>query len=138
MTDLSRPEPATACFELNGRPCTVSTPLGERLSDVLRERLGLTGTKVGCSAGDCGACTVLLDGCQVCACLVPLGQVQGRRITTVEGLAEAGRLARLQQAFLAAGAAQCGICTPGMLMAAADLLAHNTAPSEAQVQDALA
>jgi aldehyde oxidoreductase len=138
MTDLSRPELATACFELNGRPCTVSAPLGERLSDVLRERLGLTGTKVGCSAGDCGACTVLLDGCQVCACLVPLGQVQGRRVTTVEGLAEAGRLARLQQAFLAAGAAQCGICTPGMLMAAADLLAHNTAPSEAQVQDALA
>jgi CO/xanthine dehydrogenase Mo-binding subunit/aerobic-type carbon monoxide dehydrogenase small subunit (CoxS/CutS family) len=136
MTDLSRPGAAT--FELNGQPCAVAAPLGERLSEVLRERLGLTGTKVGCSAGDCGACTVLLDGQQVCACLVPLGQVQGRRVTTVEGLAGDGRLARLQQAFLATGAAQCGICTPGMLMAAADLLARNPAPSEAQVQDALA
>jgi CO/xanthine dehydrogenase Mo-binding subunit/aerobic-type carbon monoxide dehydrogenase small subunit (CoxS/CutS family) len=138
MTDLSRPElHASATFELNGQPCSVAAPLGERLSDVLRERLGLTGTKVGCSAGDCGACTVLLDGRQVCACLVPLGQVQGRRVTTVEGLAQDGKLSRLQQAFLAHGAAQCGACTPGMLMAAADLLGRNAAPSEADVQNAL-
>jgi CO/xanthine dehydrogenase Mo-binding subunit/aerobic-type carbon monoxide dehydrogenase small subunit (CoxS/CutS family) len=128
---------ASVAFDLNGRVREVAAPLAERLSDALRERLGLTGTKVGCSAGDCGACTVLLDGQQVCACLVPLAQVQGRRVTTVEGLAQDGRLARLQQAFLAAGAAQCGICTPGMQMAAADVLARNPAPSEAEVLDGL-
>jgi CO/xanthine dehydrogenase Mo-binding subunit/aerobic-type carbon monoxide dehydrogenase small subunit (CoxS/CutS family) len=138
MNDLTRPGlTATVAFEVNGRACDVAAPLGERLSEVLRERLGLTGTKVGCSAGDCGACTVLLDGRQVCACLVPLAQVQGRRITTVEGLAQDGRLSRLQQAFLAAGAAQCGICTPGMLMAAADVLARHPAPGEAEVLDGL-
>src|SRR5512134_2539274 len=130
--------PVATRIEVNGRLCVVSSPPAARLSDVLRDELGLTGTKVGCSAGDCGACTVLLDGEQVCACLVAAAQVRGRRVTTVEGLAQAGRLTRLQQAFLAHGAAQCGICTPGMLMAAADVLARHPAPREQDVLDGLA
>jgi CO/xanthine dehydrogenase Mo-binding subunit/aerobic-type carbon monoxide dehydrogenase small subunit (CoxS/CutS family) len=137
MNERSRPE-TDLRIELNGRPCRVVAHPGERLSDVLRDCLGLTGTKIGCSAGDCGACTVLLDGQQVCACLVAVGQVQGRRVTTVEGLASGGELSRLQQAFLAHGAAQCGICTPGMLMAAADVLARHPDPSTEQVLDGLA
>jgi CO/xanthine dehydrogenase Mo-binding subunit/aerobic-type carbon monoxide dehydrogenase small subunit (CoxS/CutS family) len=108
-----------------------------RLADVLRDEFGLTGTKIGCNAGDCGACTVLLDGEQVCACLVPVGQCAGAAITTVEGLADAGKLTNLQRSFLAHGAAQCGICTPGMLMAASDLLGRHANPSRAEVEDAL-
>ena len=130
MTDRHR-------FRVNGRAVDVDAAPATRLTRVLREHLGLTGTKVGCDAGDCGACTVLLDGEQVCACLVPLGQVAGRSIATVEGLAGNGRLSRLQQAFHEHGAAQCGICTPGMLMAASTLLAHPRPPTEAQVFDAL-
>ncbi|MEM9048318.1 MAG: molybdopterin cofactor-binding domain-containing protein [Pseudomonadota bacterium] len=107
-----------------------------RLSDVLRGHCGLTGTKVGCDAGDCGACTVLLDGSPVCACLTPLGQAVGRAITTVEALPADG-LSRLQAAFLRHGAAQCGICTPGMLMAAAALVAREDAPDRAAVEEAL-
>jgi CO/xanthine dehydrogenase Mo-binding subunit/aerobic-type carbon monoxide dehydrogenase small subunit (CoxS/CutS family) len=103
----------------------------------LREDLGLTGTKIGCNAGDCGACTVLLDDRQVCACMIPVAQVAGRSIRTVESLGQPGNLSRLQQAFLDHGAAQCGICTPGMLMAAQDLLEHNDRPSEAEVLDSL-
>ena len=124
-------------FRLNGADVTVAADPGRPLVDLLRDDLGLTGTKVGCGAGDCGACTVLLDGAQLCACLVPAGQVAGRRVTTVEGLAANGTLAPLQQAFHVHGAAQCGICTPGMLIAAADLLARNPRPDEAAVQDAL-
>ncbi len=137
MNERFRPQ-TDLQLELNGRPCRVVAHPGERLSDVLRDGLGLTGTKVGCNAGDCGACTVLLDGQQVCACLVAAGQVQGRRVTTVEGLASGGELSPLQQAFLAHGAAQCGICTPGMLMAAADILARHPDPSAEQVLDGLA
>ncbi|MFY9991682.1 MAG: 2Fe-2S iron-sulfur cluster-binding protein, partial [Rhodoplanes sp.] len=109
-------------FELNGTPVGVAGPPFRRLSDVLRDELGLQGVKVGCNAGDCGACTVLLDGRPVCACLVALGQVAGQSVVTVEGLEAAtvsGR--RLKDSFLAHGAAQCGICTPGMLVAAAAL-----------------
>jgi aldehyde oxidoreductase len=124
-------------FVLNGRPVSVQAPPIRRLSDVLRGNLGLTGTKIGCNAGDCGACTVRLDGRQVCACLTPLGQVEGRRVETVEGLAGDGCLNRLQAAFHRLGAVQCGICTPGMLMAATDLLARNAAPTRAEVEDAL-
>ena len=111
---------------------------GRRLSDVLRDDLHLTGTKVGCHAGDCGACTVLLDGEQVCSCIVALGQCEGRSVVTVEGLAEAdGALSPLQRAFVAFGAAQCGICTPGMLMSAEALLRRQPHPGEAEVLDAL-
>jgi aldehyde oxidoreductase len=106
-----------------------------RLTQLLRDELKLTGTKIGCDAGDCGACTVLLDGEQVCACLVPAAQADGRAVTTVEGLQR--ECAALQRAFVAHGAAQCGICTPGMLMAAADLVRRVPDPTPAQVQDAL-
>ncbi|HOT82320.1 MAG TPA: 2Fe-2S iron-sulfur cluster-binding protein, partial [Candidatus Defluviicoccus seviourii] len=123
-------------FTLNGRAVRVSVPPMRRLSQVLREDLRLKGTKVGCDAGDCGACTVLIDGQAVCACLTPAAQVEGRDVRTVEGLAN-GTLNRLQQAFLHYGAAQCGICTPGMLLAATALLERDPAPSEAAVQDAL-
>ncbi len=124
-------------FTLNNRPVEVRADPARRLADVLRDDLGLTGTKIGCNAGDCGACTVLLDDRQVCACLVPLGRVAGGRVRTVEGLAEGSALGSLQAAFLRHGAAQCGICTPGMLMAATELLARAPAPTEAEVLDAL-
>jgi len=124
-------------FRVNGELRRVAAPPVSRLADVLRDELGLIGTKIGCNAGDCGACTVRLDGHQVCACLVALGQVEGRTVTTVEGLAAGGRLDRLQRAFLAHGAAQCGICTPGMLMAAGDLLERKPQPTEPEVLDAL-
>jgi len=124
-------------FNVNGRDVAVAAAPQTRLADALREELGLTGTKIGCNAGDCGACTIRLDGAQVCACLMPVAQAAGRRVETVEGLARDGRLSPLQQAFHAHGAAQCGICTPGMLMAAEDLLARDAAPDEAAVLDAL-
>lgn len=124
-------------FTLNGRSTGLEAAAGRRLSDLLREDLGLIGTKIGCDAGDCGACTVLLDGAQVCSCLVSLGQVDGREVITVEGLAVEGRATDLQHAFHRHGAAQCGICTPGMLLAAASLLRRNQRPSQAEVEDAL-
>ena len=126
-------------FWINGRSVRVSgvEPM-RRLSDVLRDDLGLTGTKVGCEAGDCGACTVRLDGRQVDACLVPLAQVQGTRIDTVEGLAIGGGPSDLQAAFLEHGAAQCGICTPGMILAAIELLTRAEDPTEDDVRVALA
>jgi aerobic-type carbon monoxide dehydrogenase small subunit (CoxS/CutS family) len=124
-------------FTVNGRRVEVFVDPVRRLADVLREDIGLIGTKIGCNAGDCGACTVRLDGRQVCACMVSAAQVTGREVVTVEGLASAGNISRLQQAFHAHGAAQCGICTPGMLMAADDLLARNPRPTEPEVLDAL-
>ncbi len=129
--------PQALCFQLNGREVAVRAAPLARLSQVLREELGLTGTKVGCDAGDCGACTVSIDGRQVCACMTALGQVAGRAVTTVEGLAQGETLSPLQAAFHRHGAAQCGICTPGMLIAAQDLLDRNPAPSEPEVRDAL-
>ncbi|MFN0161948.1 MAG: molybdopterin-dependent oxidoreductase [Burkholderiales bacterium] len=128
---------STTELTVNGNPVLLTCAPGTRLSAALREDLGLTGTKVGCDAGDCGACTVLLDGRQVCACLTAVGQAAGRAVLTVEGLAQEQRLAPLQRAFLKHGAAQCGICTPGMLMAASDLLARKRDPDEAEVLDAL-
>ena len=125
-------------FTLNGKPAATDAAPARRLAHVLRDDLGFTGTKIGCDAGDCGACTVLLDGEQVCSCLVPVAQVSGRDVTTVEGLAGLdGRLSDLQQAFHEYGAAQCGICTPGMLMAAADLFRHNETPTDDQILDAM-
>ncbi len=123
-------------FAVNGRERSVDVEPAQRLVDVLRDALGLTGTKSGCNAGDCGACTVLLDGTQVCACLVAVGQVAGRSVTPVEGLAD-GALSPLQAAFHRHGAAQCGICTPVMLIAATELLARDPHPDEAAVSDAL-
>ncbi len=122
---------------VNGRPVALTSPPGRRLSEVLREELGLRGTKVGCDAGDCGACTVLIDGAPVCACLTPAIRAAGRKVETVEGLS-AETLSPLQQSFLRHGAAQCGICTPGMLMAATALLAKNQTPSRPEVEEALA
>jgi CO/xanthine dehydrogenase Mo-binding subunit/aerobic-type carbon monoxide dehydrogenase small subunit (CoxS/CutS family) len=124
-------------FTLNGRAVRLHVDPGRRLADLLRDDLGLTGTKIGCNAGDCGACTVLLDGDQICACMVPAVRVEGRSVVTVEGLADGEKLSALQASFLRHGAAQCGICTPGMLMAATDLLARTPAPTEADVLDAL-
>ena len=112
-----------------------------RLLDVLREDLGATGTKEGCGEGECGACSVLIDGEVVDSCLVAVGQVEGRNVVTVEGLAQAnGELSRLQQAFIERGAAQCGICTPGMLLAAHALLqrANRPPPTAEDVREGLA
>ncbi len=122
-------------FTLNGSPAQTDAPPTERLSETLRERLGLVGTKVGCDAGDCGACTVLLDGEAICACLTPAARVAGRQVTTIEGTTP--ELTRLRAAFLAEGAAQCGICTPGMLLTAAELLTLTPEPSAEQVEEAL-
>lgn len=133
----TRPDAQTIRFVVNGRPCEFSGNPAKRLADVLRDDLRLTGTKIGCNAGDCGACTVLLDGKQVCSCLTAVAQVSGRAVTTVEGLSQAETLSALQRAFHKHGAAQCGICTPGMLIAAADLLAHNQRPNAEQVKHAL-
>ncbi len=127
---------APISFTVNGQPVAVHVPPVRRLSAVLRDELHLTGTKVGCDAGDCGACTILLDGEAQCACLVPVAGVAGRSVTTVEGLAN-GSLSVLQDSFLAHGAAQCGICTPGLLIAGTALLASNAQPSEEEVRDAL-
>lgn len=125
-------------FTLNGTAVEIAAPAEWRLSRVLRDELGLPGTKIGCDAGDCGACTVLVDGEATCACLMAIGQVAGRAVTTIEGLADAAPIARqLQQSFLRHGAAQCGICTPGMLVAATALLSRDNEPSESAVQDAL-
>ena len=133
----ARDATVAVAFTLNGtQAAAVVTPFAT-LADTLRLELGLTGTKIGCEAGDCGACTVLLDGAQVCACLVSAAQADGCTIDTVEGVGPQGIVERLRGAFLAHGAAQCGICTPGMLMAATDLLVRDPAPGRAQVEDAI-
>ncbi len=134
---MTHDHPHSTTFVVNGIAVSVVADPMRRLSEVLREDVGLTGTKVGCDAGDCGACTVRLDGDPICACLVPLGQVAGRAVDTVEGLATADGPTPLQSAFVACGASQCGICTPGMLMAAAALLDADPAPSEAAILDGL-
>ncbi|MCF7547634.1 (2Fe-2S)-binding protein [Pseudonocardia sp. WMMC193] len=110
---------------------------GESLLYALRERLGLPGSKNACEQGECGSCTVYLDGAPVCACLVAAGQAQGREVTTVEGLA-GDELDPVQQAFVEKGAVQCGFCTPGFLMSTKDLLDHNPAPSDPEIREALA
>ena len=123
-------------FHVNGVAVSITTPPLTRLVYVLRDQLKLTGAKTGCDAGDCGACTVLIDDQPVCACLVPAASAEGRSVRTVEGLAN-GRLSALQDAFLRHGAAQCGSCTPGLLMMATALLENNLRPTDAEVQDAL-
>jgi aerobic carbon-monoxide dehydrogenase small subunit len=111
---------------------------GESLLYVLRERLGLPGSKNACEQGECGSCSVYLDGTLVCACLVLAGQAEGAEILTVEGLAAAGELHPVQQAFVETGAVQCGFCTPGLVVATHDLLEREPRPSDAQVREALA
>jgi carbon-monoxide dehydrogenase small subunit len=111
---------------------------GESLLYVLRERLGFPGSKNACEQGECGSCTVYLDGVLSCACLVAAGQAQDRDIRTVEGLAPGGELSVVQRAFLEAGAVQCGFCTPGLLIAAHDLIERHPAPGDAEIREALA
>jgi carbon-monoxide dehydrogenase small subunit len=125
-------------FQLNGIDREVDAPPMKRLLDVLREDLRLTGTKEGCGEGECGACSVILDGEVINSCLVPVCQVQGSAILTVEGLARDGRLDPLQRAFLECGGAQCGICTPGMLIAARALLDGNAQPTRGEIKEAIA
>ena len=128
----------TFAFTVNGDPVQVEVGGSRRLLDVLREDLGLTGTKEGCGEGECGACSVLLDGDVVDACLVPVSQAAGSDVTTVEGLAAPGTLGVLQQAFLETGGAQCGICTPGMLMAGEAFLASGAEPTDESIREAIA
>ena len=123
---------------VNGEQHTVETWPMLRLLDVLREELGLTGTKEGCGEGECGACSMLLDGGLVNSCLVPALQADGARITTIEGIATAERLDAMQQAFIDCGGAQCGICTPGMIVAAVSLLEQNPHPTEDEIRNGLA
>jgi carbon-monoxide dehydrogenase small subunit len=125
-------------FTVNGSPVEVEAIGSRRLLDVIREDLGLTGTKEGCGEGECGACSVLLDGAVVDACLVPVSQAAGTEVRTVEGLAEPGTLGVLQEAFLETGGAQCGICTPGMLMAGHAFLASGAEPTEEAIREAIA
>ena len=126
-------------FTLNGRKISVEGSGARRLLDVLREDLGATGTKEGCGEGECGACSVLIDGEVVDSCLVAVGQVEGRDVVTVEGLAlQDGKLSQLQQAFIEHGAAQCGICTPGMLLAAHVLLEQSRRLTADDVREGLA
>ncbi len=125
-------------FRVNGEPVEVEAAGMRRLLDVLREDLQLTGTKEGCGEGECGACSVLLNGAVVDACLVPVSQAQGASVQTVEGLATNGRLDALQQAFLETGGAQCGICTPGMLMAGGAFLASGAEPTDEAIREAIA
>ena len=128
----------TFAFTVNGEPVEVEVGGSRRLLDVLREDLGLTGTKEGCGEGECGACSVLVDGAVVDACLVPVSQASGTEVTTVEGLAPPGTLGILQQAFLETGGAQCGICTPGMLMAGEAFLASGQEASDENIREAIA
>jgi carbon-monoxide dehydrogenase small subunit len=127
-------------FTVNGTPVELDVPGMRRLLDVLREDLALTGTKEGCGEGECGACSVILDGAVVDACLVPVCQVEGGDVQTVEGLAPGGReaLSPLQRAFLETGGAQCGICTPGMLMAAKAYLDDRGEPTDEGIREAIA
>ena len=125
-------------FKVNGQSHRLDVFPMARLLDVLREELRLTGTKEGCGEGECGACTVIVDGRIVNSCLVPVTQVDGSEITTIEGVASEDQLHAVQQAFIEHGGAQCGICTPGMVLAAVDLLERNPQPAEADIRTALA
>lgn len=125
-------------FRVNGRNQTVHAYPMARLLDVLREELGLTGTKEGCGEGECGACSVFIDNQLVNSCLVPVLQAAGSEIKTIEGIANAGQLHAVQEAFIACGGAQCGICTPGMVMAAVSLLEQIPQPSDADIRRGLA
>lgn len=125
-------------FSVNGERRSVEAPPMARLLDVLREQLHLTGTKEGCGEGECGACSVFINGKIVNSCLVPIAQVEGAEIKTIEGIATDNQLHAVQQAFIDCGGAQCGICTPGMVLAAVDLLERNANPTDADIRTGLA
>ncbi|MGC1414734.1 MAG: (2Fe-2S)-binding protein [Candidatus Acidiferrum sp.] len=124
-------------FTVNGKRETVEAHPMERLLDVLRNQLGLTGAKEGCGEGECGSCSVLIDGTLVNSCLIPVLQASGTNIGTIEGLAPDGHLQKLQQAFLDCGGAQCGICTPGMILAAHHLLSKKPQPTLEEIREGL-
>jgi carbon-monoxide dehydrogenase small subunit len=128
----------TVSFHVNGEPQTVSVPATTTLLELLRDRLHLTGTKEGCGIGECGACTVLLDGAPVTACLILAVEADGSDVRTIEGEAPAGELSALQQAFIDAGAIQCGFCTPGMIMSARALLTKSPDPTDEEIVEAIA
>jgi aerobic carbon-monoxide dehydrogenase small subunit len=135
---MTAPVSVQISFTVNGESRTVHAYPMERLLDVLRTHLGLTGAKEGCGEGECGSCSVLMDGALVNSCLVPVLQAQGTKILTVEGLAQESNLSALQQAILECGGAQCGICTPGILMAARHLLSRDPHPGAEKIKEALA
>lgn len=128
----------TVRCEVNGQPVVLDAYPMARLLDVLRENLALTGTKEGCGEGECGACSIEMDGALVNSCLIPAAQAAGTKIRTIEGLADCGRLHAVQQAFITHGGAQCGICTPGMILAAVNLLARHPRPDELEIREGLA
>jgi aerobic carbon-monoxide dehydrogenase small subunit len=138
MRVIKSPRKTTINCAVNGEPRTLHAYPLERLLDVLREQLRLTGTKEGCGEGECGACSVMIDGRIVNSCLVPVVQVAGSSIQTIEGIATDDQLHAVQQAFIECGGAQCGICTPGMVLAAVDLLKRNPNPSDADIRTGLA
>jgi len=123
--------------EINGKIVSLEAYPMARLLDVLREQVGLKGTKEGCGEGECGACSIQLDGALVNSCLIPLQQADGAKIRTIEGVAISGKLSAVQQAFLEHGGAQCGICTPGMILAAMNLLERNAQPTEDDIREGL-
>jgi carbon-monoxide dehydrogenase small subunit len=135
---MEHPMRVRIALTVNDEAREALAPVHKTLLEVLREDLGLTGTKHGCELGECGTCTVLVDGEPVLSCLVLPVEVEGRRITTVEGMAQGGRLHPLQQAFAELGAAQCGYCTPGILLTATALLAERPSPTRQEVKEALA
>jgi aerobic carbon-monoxide dehydrogenase small subunit len=137
MNDPQTATKSDITLVVNGKTITVHAFPMERLLDVLRVQIGLTGTKEGCGEGECGSCSVLVDGALVNSCLIPVLQASGTHITTIEGLATDKRLHALQQAFLDFGGAQCGICTPGMILAAVHLLSKNPQPTGADIRDGL-
>jgi carbon-monoxide dehydrogenase small subunit len=124
-------------FLLNGEPVEAFVNPGMLLVDVLRDELQLTGTKIGCKAGDCGACTVIMNGLAVNSCIIPVGKAEGASIVTIEGLASPDKLHPVQNAFIEHGAFQCGLCTPGFIMAAKVLLDSNPSPDKEQIREAL-
>jgi carbon-monoxide dehydrogenase small subunit len=137
MNDQQTATKSDVTLVVNGKTIAVRAFPMERLLDVLRTQIGLTGTKEGCGEGECGSCSVLVDGVLVNSCLIPVLQVSGTHITTIEGLATDKRLHALQQAFLDFGGAQCGICTPGMILAGVHLLSKNPQPTGTDIREGL-
>jgi len=137
MSESSQDAKCEIAFTVNGQLATVRAYAMDRLLDVLRHELGLTGTKEGCGEGECGSCSILMDGSLVNSCLIPVLQASGANIVTIEGLASDDRLGVLQQTFLEYGGAQCGICTPGMILAAVHLLTKKPRPTLEEIREGL-